>query len=88
MRLLLRAMILMTLLFTGAALEVSQARAGDGFARYLQQQARFLARVRKPNTTRPTAKATTPVRKPAAPATGQRPSGRDTVPPSIRSAPR
>ena len=59
MRHLLRAMVLTTLLFTGAALEVSQARAGDGFARYLQQQARFLARMRKPNSTRTAVKATT-----------------------------
>jgi hypothetical protein len=89
MRLLVRAILLMALLFNvGVVFEAPHASAGDGFARYLAQQARFMARTRKPNTTRPAARATTPVRKPAAPAIGQWPAGRSTVPPLTRSAPR
>jgi hypothetical protein len=89
MRLLMRATILMGLLFNGGVVfEAPHASAGDGFSRYLAQQARFQVRTRKPNTTRPAAKATTPAQKPAAPAIGQRPAGRSTVPPLTRSAPR
>jgi hypothetical protein len=81
MRRLLRAIFLTVLLLTVAPFETPQATAGDGFARYLAQQARFLARASKSNVKRPAAKASTSAQKPGSPQTGQKPNGRNPVAP-------
>jgi hypothetical protein len=73
MRPFLRALLLTFLLFNcGVAFEA--ARAGDGFVRSMEQQARLRAEARKQNTMRPAAKKATPMRQPASPKTGQKPT--------------
>jgi hypothetical protein len=91
MRLFLRAIILTLLLLSvGVAFEASHARAGDGFSRYLAQQAHFQAQAqaRKSNTVRPAVKTATPTRKTAPLPSSQRPTGRSPASPLMKAAPR